>query len=746
VNKKTALKLGVSVGITFFVAVVSLSLTNTKIYQVLELKALDLRFVLKGNKASLLPVVHIDIDDQSLIRLGRWPWPREYHAKLITLLKECQAKQVLFDVLFLEPQKNNPKDDELFSKALSVSGITYLPFYFSQDQITLSPSLRTLLLKNISVTLAEAAKELRVEESALKEQFSLSKRAVMDEVAAQIMRKAPGISVEGLFQEIEQSYGWMLFPEDDDYIRDMFQKHNDSRFFVNTFGIAYPDIAGWPFGKTYSTLNVPIRDFSQYLKGSGFIDADADIDGVTRKVPLFVRYEDRILPQLTIAALIESLKVKDVLVQKNTVILRGAKRGGKVGDIVIPVDQEGCTLVNWQGKWDYSFKHIPYYLILSLQEVREQLGQASQDAPAFLKDAEASLKARLTGMVKDKICIVGLTATGTHDLRAVPLQADYPMVGLHANLIHTIVNEDFIRHKQGGVRIAIFLITALIIAVCSLAKLWKSVFLSLGYGLGYALVACWVFIQFGWWIDLVGPLGITIFGFAGVTSFRFFTEEKEKLWIKQAFSHYLSKEVINELMNDPSRLTLGGARRMLTVFFSDVRGFTTFSESHQPEEVVAMLNEILTEQVKVVFKYHGTLDKFVGDELMAFWGAPGELHRNDHALVAVRAAVEIQEKIIALQAKWLQEKKDPLKIGIGINTGDMVVGNMGSAERMDYTVIGDNVNLGARLCSAAGPGEIIISEATYEPVKDHIDAEKLEPIMVKGKAKPISIFKVKGLK
>jgi adenylate cyclase len=245
---------------------------------------------------------------------------------------------------------------------------------------------------------------------------------------------------------------------------------------------------------------------------------------------------------------------------------------------------------------------------------------------------------------------------------------------------------------------------------------------------------------------MVGPLGIVIFGFTSITSFRYFTEEKEKLWIKQAFGHYLSKEVINELLSNPSKLKLGGERRKLTVFFSDVRGFTTFSESHQPEEVVAMLNEILTEQVKMVFKYQGTLDKFVGDELMAFWGAPGVLHLEDHPIVAVRTAIEIQERIKTLQEKWVGEHKEPLKIGIGINSGDMVVGNMGSAEMMDYTVIGDNVNLGARLCSAAGPGEIIISEATYEPIKDQIEAEKLEPILVKGKAKPVSIYKVKGLR
>jgi adenylate cyclase len=296
------------------------------------------------------------------------------------------------------------------------------------------------------------------------------------------------------------------------------------------------------------------------------------------------------------------------------------------------------------------------------------------------------------------------------------------------------------------VRLVIFLLTALVIAASALLKMWKGLVLSIGYAVGYFLVCCGLFSRFGLWIDMVGPMGISLLGFASITSFRFFTEEKDKLWIKSAFSKYLSQEVITEMLDDPSKLKLGGERRPITVFFSDIRGFTSYSEGHQPEEVVAMLNELLSEQVKVVFKYQGTLDKFVGDELMCFFGAPGNRHVTDHALVAVKVAVEIQAKMHELQERWAKENKDQLAIGIGINSGDMVVGNMGSAERMDYTIIGDNVNLGARLCAAAGKGEIIISGYTYEQVAGQVIAEKLEPISVKGKAKPISIYRVTGLK
>jgi len=758
VNKKTFLKLFISLSIAFSLAILFLILTNSRAYQILELKTLDLRFVLKGNRPAQTPILHIDIDDQSLTKLGRWPWPRSYHAKLIDTLKECQAKQILFDVLFMEEFKDNPQEDDLLSESMSRSGMTYLPFYLIEDQITISGEFKSLLLKDINVSVEEAAKVLKTDPKLLKDKMLSAKRYVIDEVVREAIRERPDISIEGLLQKIEDAQGWFLFPEDENYIRENFQNQKLSRFFINRFA---RNLSGqkWPFKKEYKNLSVPIREYIENIKGSGFINADPDLDGVTRKVPLFVRYEDKILPQLTVAALLDFLGVKEIEAKGNFIILKHARLQEKSKDITIPVDEKGCMLVNWQGRWGYSFKHLPYYLILRLQEVREQLraqlGAAdNKDQPSakdagaieYLKKSEVELKEKLTGMVKDKICIVGLTATGTHDLRPIPLQENYPMVGTHSNLINTILTGNFIVKKDGVLSIFIFLFTALIIGLSSLIKLWKSLLLSICYAIGYFLVSFLAFAKLGLWIDMVGPAGIVIFGFSGVTSFRFFTEEKEKLWIRQAFSHYLSKEVINELMDDPSRLKLGGERRNISVFFSDVRGFTSFSESAQPEEVVARLNEILTAQVGVVFKSNGTLDKFVGDELMAFFGAPGIQHKDNHALVAVRVAVEIQQTLKRLQAQWAGEGKAILQIGIGINTGDMVVGNMGSLERMDFTVIGDNVNLAARLCSAAGKDEIIISEATYNYVKDHIEAVKLEPIMVKGKANAISIYKVVGLR
>jgi adenylate cyclase len=661
------------------------------------------------------------------------------------------------DILFTEEVGANPKEDELFAASVSRSQIAYLPFYFLEDKVSTYPELEALLSKDITISVEDAASALKVGVDSLKPKFLPVKRYVMDKAMKEIMRQNPDISIDDLFAEIEGSKGWFLFPPEEGYMRDNFQSQKLARLFANSFAINYdkPDISSLP---VFEMLNAPVKEYIQSMKGSGYVNAEPDPDGVMRRLPLFIKYEDsKIFPQLAVAGLLDFLKVKDIEIKKESIILKGVVIENKTKDIVIPLDETGAMIVNWTGKWETCFRHIPYYFILNLQETRKKLSQQLSQLSGkelteedkgivkYLENAEYELKEKLKNAVEGKICIVGLTATGTQDLGPIPLQTNYPLVGLSSNLIDTIMTESFIRKAHWALNVLIFFFTALIIGLSSLFRLWRSLLLGIFYYALFFLFSFLALVKWGIWVDMVGPTGILIFGFTAITSFRFFTEQKEKFWIKHAFSHYLSGEVINELMADPSKLKLGGERKNLTVIFSDVRGFTKFSESHQPEEVVAMLNEILTSQVEVVFKYNGTLDKFVGDELMAFFGAPGETHINDHAIIAVRVAVEIQAKLKMLQEKWVQENKEPLKIGIGINTGDAVVGNMGSSDRMDYTIIGDNVNLAARLCAAAGGDEILISEATYEQVKEQIKAERLEPIMVKGKSQPISIYKVTGL-
>jgi len=751
VKNKKLFRLTVSLCLTFLFCALFFLASKTKPYQVLEYKALDLRFILRGTLTALSPVVHIDIDDESLQKVGRWPWPRDYHARLIDTLSACGARQVLMDVLFIEKQQDYPGMDAAFADAMQRAKNTYLPCYFNEPRPLPPADIQSLLKRDISISVEQAAKELSRGEEGLKEVLLAAKKYLIAQAVEELMSTGAPFDEEGMLDSLEKAKGWFFFPAEEAYVREAFRTQKAIRSYTRTFMVE--GIKDWPYVSHYEGLTPPLEEFTQALKGSGFINADPDLDGVTRRAPLFIRQGDAVIPQMAVAALMDLLSVQGVEFRRGSVVLKGALINGSLKDIVIPVDERCAMLVNWRGRWGESFKHLPYYAILQLDSIREELNRrlaAPENMHAepleYLQAAEKGLREQLTAMVEGKTCIVGLTATGTHDMRPIPLQENYPLVGTHANLIETIVSGEFIHRVSPGWNAAIFLLVALLAGCASLMKMWKSLVASLLLALGYFAAAFLAFLKSGLWIDIVGPEGIVIMGFSAITSFRYFTEEKEKLWIKSAFSHYLSGGVINELLNDPSKLKLGGERRNLTVLFSDIRGFTSFSESHQPEEVVAMLNDILSSQVEVVFKYNGTLDKFVGDELMAFFGAPGETHRQDHAITAVRVAVEIQEKLKTLRERWAKEKKDVLHIGIGINSGDMVVGNMGSHERMDYTVIGDNVNLGARLCSAAGKDEIIISESTYEQAKDLISAEKLPPISVKGKTNPISIYRVTGIK
>lgn len=219
---------------------------------------------------------------------------------------------------------------------------------------------------------------------------------------------------------------------------------------------------------------------------------------------------------------------------------------------------------------------------------------------------------------------------------------------------------------------------------------------------------------------------------------------KEKEAIKGAFSKYVTKNVMDRILEHPDGLKLGGEKRVVTVFFSDIRGFTPMSEVLSAEEVVHLLNEYFTAMTTIIFKYEGTIDKFMGDAIMAVYGAPIEM--SDHAERAVLAAIEMSEKMKELQAKWKMEGKREVNIGIGINTGEVVVGNIGSNERMEYTSIGDNVNLTQRLESVAEKGQILISAATYELVKHKVNATMLDPIKVKGKVEKVISYSVQGLK
>lgn len=347
----------------------------------------------------------------------------------------------------------------------------------------------------------------------------------------------------------------------------------------------------------------------------------------------------------------------------------------------------------------------------------------------------------------DKIVLIGATALDLHDTQVTPLAGGKPMSGVefHANIIQTILDKTFLTsEKRWQTLFSLFALSIVIGVVSSLAGIsWATVFLIVA-GIGYII---FVIVSFDRGIirNLVFPPLSLLVSYVVSLAIRYMTERKEKHFIKKALSYYLSDAVMKDVLSHPSKLRLGGQRKEITVLFSDIAGFTTISEKLKPEVLARLLNDYLSRMTKIVFLFNGVLDKYIGDAVMAFWGAP--LNEKNHALLACKTALVMQEEVGNIKKEWEKIGVPDFTVRIGINTGDMVVGNMGSDLRFDYTLLGDNVNLGSRLegINKEYGTKIIISEATYEKVKDAVVVRRLDTVAVKGKAHGVTIYELRGV-
>ncbi|MCC7181065.1 MAG: adenylate/guanylate cyclase domain-containing protein [Acidobacteria bacterium] len=468
-----------------------------------------------------------------------------------------------------------------------------------------------------------------------------------------------------------------------------------------------------------------------------------DPDGPLRRVVPFVRVgspaeTDRVIPSLPLAAMMmarglgaEAVGVRDGVLQIGET--RVPLVTEMVPDYYGPPTPACRALLSWRGPTRQqdgtpTFRSYSFYdLFYSQQQVLE--GIAPQVPPATFRD---------------RIVVVGVAGEGLRDVFVTPFaEGRMPGAEIHANTIdawsagRTLVPVSGLR---GG--LATLALALAVGATGAVLSAW------LTGAMAVALAGAWVWAnvaQFGaglWW-PLAAPLVAMGTAFVGNLAWEYFVEGREKRKVKQLFSRYVAKDVYEQLIADPSRARLGGARRHMTVLFSDMRGFTTLTEKGAPEDIVAQLNEYFSRMVKVLFEHHGTLDKFVGDMVMALFGAP--LDDEDHAEHAVQAALAMVRALEVLNAEWQSFGLPRLDIGIGINTGDMVAGNIGSSAIMSYTVIGDAVNLGARLESLNKEygTRIIISEATRARLKGQYDIHPLGSVTVKGKSQPVAIFEVR---
>jgi adenylate cyclase len=453
---------------------------------------------------------------------------------------------------------------------------------------------------------------------------------------------------------------------------------------------------------------------------TGHIYNHPDYDGKLRWEILYLKYGDEILPSLSLQAsrIAIGLEMDKIEIFGN----KGVRLGEKV---FIPTDKRGRILVNYIGR-EGSFRYI----------------SASDVLKGYVNKS----------LFKDRIVLLGTTAIATYDLKNTPFSANMPGVEKNATVIENIVNKRILRKSHGYVEI-IFLILTSLIMIFALPRLnaLKGAGVCLVLFLSYVSTVLFLFIYKGVWVNFVYPatniIVVTIF----VIVVKYFFEEKKAREIRSIFSSYVSPKIVEELINDPMKARLGGERKVVTVLFSDIIGFTSLSEERSPEEVVELLNEYFSEMTNIIFKWDGTLDKFVGDEIMAFWGAP--LDQPNHAELAVRCAMNMIGSLKKMQERWLKENKVVLDCGIGINTGEVVVGNIGAeGKKMDYTLIGDNVNIAARVekLTRTYNAKILITENTLNCLRDvlkdgrfgHCEFKSKHAVKVKGKEKPIELYEV----
>ncbi len=469
---------------------------------------------------------------------------------------------------------------------------------------------------------------------------------------------------------------------------------------------------------------LPYAELAQAARALGHINVLPDADGVYRRfAPLaWWRDAERALPALgvAIAAHVRGVPLAD---------LRRSDGALKIGDLALPLLADGSALIPYRG--DAMYRRIPYEQVLASKDLRAA-GKPAPLAP---------------GSFDGRIVLISALAAGIADLRATPFSPVTPGILLHANVIDGLLAGRTLR-ATGAVGAALMVLGACLLAVAATARLRPAAGLALLLALaGAHALVCWNAYAQGWMLPLVPPVAGLALAWGGGLLLRVLASERERRWLRDAFGHYLAPTVLEQLLRAPAGLRLGGERREMSVLFSDIAGFTGMSERLPPEAVGRLLNAYLERMTACVLETLGTLDKFVGDAVMAEWNAP--LAQPDHAARACECALRMLAEVDRADAPWRADAAD-LDIRIGINSGEMLVGNMGSPQVFDYTVLGNEVNTAARLepLNKACGTRILVSEATRRGAEQarpgHYAFRALGRVRLKGRAQPLAIHQLLG--
>jgi adenylate cyclase len=773
---------GLLIGLLVFVLLLLVS-TQTVLISNLELNVLDFNFRLKNiarrtrvqegvtleqrNPKVSPDILIIGIDDKSLDTFGRWPFPRYTEANMISTFTKIRnqnerERAIFLDVTFIEPSV--PEHDALLVRSIEENG-----------RIILEPFLT------------------RVPNPAGTAEEYFSRQEIFYQNYGKITE------VEGDWTQIETLYG--IFPPLKPYVRaahgyghptfveDPDQVYRRQPLIVKYARLleeialdeltptslsdeewqSFTRLAWIDTEERYHDVPHPlteqvIENLRRTMEKQAPLKAeDTDNDKQPDRYYHVVRkYRDNLLPSITLTMALEyfnkslsdieivlgeharipspqqfntetqswepyQLLVKPaVLDEEGNVVQPPVTR--QMDEIKIPINDKAQLLINFMGIASSASPqgHQTF-------PVRSFAGYASR-----VPNPDPARWPR-TMAVGNKVLMVGPFAKGiAEDEKTTPFGLMFG-VEIHTNALNTILMNNFLYHLPDWANMLILLLMVLLTAFMAsrLPTVWSLV-LSVVLAVVYFFAVMLIFDIYNWIITLSAPLVGVFLSFLAVIVYRIMTEEKDKRRIRDMFGTYVSPRVVDQIIDNPPEL--GGQDKDLTVLFSDIRGFTTLSENMSPQALVNHLNEYLTAMTGIILEYEGTLDKYVGDEIMCFWGAP--LPQEDHAMLACQCALRQMEVLHELNENWPTERQ--INIGIGVNSGIMTVGNMGSLQRMDYTLTGDNVNLGARLegTNKSYYTNIIISEYTYGLVQDRVIVRELDNIRVKGKNKPVLIYEL----
>lgn len=612
-------------------------------------------------------IVIVDIDERSLRQEGQWPWPRGRLAELVERLFDRYRVAVLgMDMVFAEPDRN------------AVEGVL----------VALGDS-----------PLGEDAR-IQAELERLRPVLDPDRRF------AAALRDRP--VVLGYFFNTQAAPGAQMqvgqLPPPIATVQDL-----------GPTSVLPLEAVGYG-------ANLPL--LQDNVLGGGFFNSPlVDADGVFRRVPLLVRYQDRLYEQLSLAV------VRALLDEPPVEFVMGAGYGAdrhnqrlemlRIGGFTIPTDELSAVLVPYRGPQG-SFPYVSATDVL-----------AGRVDPRLLDGS---------------IVLVGATAAGLLDLRVTPVQNVYPGVEVNANLIAGLLDQNF-RSRPAyavGLEITQLIVVGLLGALASFLTPLGALLLTVVAGVALLGFNAYLWVVHFQVAPLAAPLVLLVALYVLYTSYNFFIESRRERWITRLFGQYVPREIVEEMSRRGARYSLEGESREMTVLFSDIADFTTISEQFEPRQLTRLMQFYLTPLTRIIHEHRGTIDKYIGDAIMAFWGAP--LADPEHPRHAVQAALAMAQRLQALEEELRVRGWPPLRIRIGVNTGMMSVGNMGSEFRMSYTVLGDAVNLASRLEGVAKQYgvSVVISEYTRERAPEYVCRE-LDRVRVKGRMQPVAIFEPLGL-